>query len=64
MSFGIKNARTTYERLKDTVFSTQIKHNMKVYTNHMIIKTTREKTRCEDLNDIIIIEEKQYANYI
>lgn len=48
MSFGLKNAGATYERMMDKVFHTQIGRNVKVYVNDMVVKTKRNKSHIED----------------
>ena len=39
MAFGLKNIKTTYQRMMNKVFVDQIKKNMKVYVNNMLIKS-------------------------
>ncbi|GKG47280.1 hypothetical protein Tco_0504477, partial [Tanacetum coccineum] len=41
--FGLKNAGETYQRLVDKVFSHQIRRNLEVYVDDMVIKSTSEK---------------------
>lgn len=38
--FSLKNAYAIYQRLMDTVFSQQIKRNIEVYVDDMIIKSS------------------------
>nr|KYP73527.1 Transposon Ty3-I Gag-Pol polyprotein [Cajanus cajan] len=40
MPFGLKNARATYQRMMDKVFHQQIRRNMEVYVDDMVVKTT------------------------
>ena len=39
MPFGLKNARATYQRLVNKMFSNQIRRNMVVYVDDMLIKS-------------------------
>ena len=42
MSFGLKNARVTYQRLMNKMFTHQIRRNVQVYIDDMLVKTLRE----------------------
>lgn len=53
MPFGMKNTVTTYQRLMNVVFSDEIRHNMEVYIDYMIVKTLEEGSRYKDLEDIL-----------
>ncbi|GKA01290.1 reverse transcriptase domain-containing protein [Tanacetum coccineum] len=39
MSFGLKNAEATYQRLVDKAFEKQVGRNLKVYVDDLVIKT-------------------------
>lgn len=39
MSFGLKNAETTFQRLVDKVFKEQIEKNMEVYVDDLLVKS-------------------------
>ena len=39
MPFGLKNARATYQRLMDKVFSHLIGHYVEVYVDNMVVKS-------------------------
>lgn len=41
MPFGLKNVGSTYQKLMDVVFSYQIRRNLEVYVNDMIVKTIK-----------------------
>lgn len=41
--FRLMNTCTTYQRLMDTVFSNEVRSNVKVYIDDMIEKTPKEK---------------------
>ena len=43
MPFGLKNARATYQRMMNKVFSNEIRDMLEVYMDHMIVKS-RENT--------------------
>ncbi|GAU31015.1 hypothetical protein TSUD_393000 [Trifolium subterraneum] len=53
MSFGLKNAGATYQRLMDRIFSRQIGRNLEVYIDDMVVKTTRETSHDVDLEEIL-----------
>ena len=38
MSFGLKNAGTTYQRLMNNMFAQQIRRNVQVYVDDMLVK--------------------------
>nr|GEW86969.1 hypothetical protein [Tanacetum cinerariifolium]GEW87799.1 hypothetical protein [Tanacetum cinerariifolium] len=43
MSFGLKNAGTTYQRLVEKAFQKQIGQNLKVYVDDLVIKSCTKK---------------------
>nr|GEU33552.1 reverse transcriptase domain-containing protein [Tanacetum cinerariifolium] len=49
MSFGLKNAGTTYQRLVDKAFDSQIGRNIEVYVDDLVVKS---HTKAEMLRDI------------
>ncbi|GKF00543.1 reverse transcriptase domain-containing protein [Tanacetum coccineum] len=51
MPFGLKNARATYQRLVDKVFSHQIGRNLKAYVDDMVIKSTSEEEMLRDIQE-------------
>lgn len=51
--FKLKNVGATYQRFLDAVFSKKIEHNIEVYIDVMIIKTSKEGSHAEDLKDIL-----------
>nr|KYP55450.1 Transposon Ty3-I Gag-Pol polyprotein [Cajanus cajan] len=53
MSFGLKNAGATYQRLMDKVFHQQIGQNMEVYVDDMVVKTTSTEGHASDLAKVI-----------
>ncbi|GJW30837.1 reverse transcriptase domain-containing protein [Tanacetum coccineum] len=52
MSFGLKNAGATYQRLVDKVFSHQIGSNIEAYVDDMVIKSTSERKMLKDIQDL------------
>ncbi|XP_020231103.1 uncharacterized protein LOC109811707 [Cajanus cajan] len=52
MSFGLKNARATYQQLMDKVFHQKIGWNMEVYVDDMVVKTTSAEGHSADLAEV------------
>ena len=51
MPFGLKNAKATYQRLVNKMFSKQIGRNMEVYVDDMFIKSKQELAYMDDLKE-------------
>ena len=51
MSFGLKNAGATYQRLMNKMFAHQIGRNVQVYVDDMLVKSLREKDYLDDLRE-------------
>ena len=51
MPFGLKNARDTYQRLVNKMFSKQIGKNMEVYMDDMLVNSKEELTHLDDLKE-------------
>ena len=51
MLFRLKNARATYQRLVNKMFSKQIGKNMEVYVDDMLVKSKEEFTHLDDLKE-------------
>ena len=49
MSFGLKNARSTYQRMVIRIFESQIKQSVEAYIDDMVVKI---KQTLEHLNDL------------
>ena len=49
MPFGLKNARATYQRLVNRMFSDQIGRNVEVYVDDVLVKS---KDKANHLNDL------------
>ncbi|XP_020237934.1 uncharacterized protein LOC109817144 [Cajanus cajan] len=52
MPFGLRNARTTYQRLMDKIFQRQIGKYMEVYVDDMVIKSASSDDHIRDLGTI------------
>ena len=52
MPFGLKNARATYQRLVNKMFSKQIDRNMEVYVDDMLVKSREELSHLDDLKEM------------
>ena len=51
MPFGLKNTGTTYQRLMNRMFASQIGRNVQVYVDDMLVKSQREEDHLEDLRE-------------
>uniref|UniRef100_A0A2N9H299 Reverse transcriptase domain-containing protein n=1 Tax=Fagus sylvatica TaxID=28930 RepID=A0A2N9H299_FAGSY len=51
MSFGLKNAGATYQRLVNKMFHDQIGRNVKVYVDDMLIKSKENEDHLADLKE-------------
>ena len=51
MSFGLKNAGTTYQRLINKMFAHQIGRNVQVYIDDMLVKSRKEDDHLDDLKE-------------
>nr|GEX73273.1 reverse transcriptase domain-containing protein [Tanacetum cinerariifolium] len=49
MSFGLKNAGATYQRLVDEAFQSQIRKNLEVYVDQMVVKSKTERGMLADI---------------
>ena len=49
MSFGLKNAGVTFQRLMNKMFTHQIGRNVQVYVDDMLVKSLRKKDHLNDL---------------
>ena len=52
MSFGLKNAGATYQRLMNKMFTHQIGRNVQVYVDDMLVKSLCENDHLDDLQEI------------
>jgi Reverse transcriptase (RNA-dependent DNA polymerase) len=51
MSFGLRNAGVTYQRMVNTMFAAQIGRNVEAYVDDMLVKSMTEKGHIEDLGE-------------
>nr|GEX06374.1 reverse transcriptase domain-containing protein [Tanacetum cinerariifolium] len=51
MSFGLKNARATYQRLVDKAFQKQIGRNLEVYVDDLVIKSCTKEEVIRDIEE-------------
>ena len=51
MPFRLKNAGAMYQRLMNKMFVHQIRRNVQVYVNHMLVKSVREDDYLSDLQE-------------
>ena len=51
MSFSLKNASATYQRLMNKIFSHQIRRNVQVYVDDMLVKSQLENDHLDDLKE-------------
>ena len=51
MSFGLKNAGATYQRLMNRMFHDQIGRNVEVYVDDMLVKSREEDDHLDDLKE-------------
>ncbi|KAM0904400.1 hypothetical protein ACQ4PT_018037 [Festuca glaucescens] len=51
MSFGLKNAGATYQRCMQNCLEKQIRHNVHVYVDDMVVKSTRKDDLVADLTE-------------
>ena len=51
MPFELKNAGATYQRLMNKMFAHQIRRNIQVYVNDMLVKSLRENNHLDDLQE-------------
>ena len=55
MPFGLKNARSTYQRMITKMFESQMGKNIEVYINDMVVKSKIVFEHIKDLNNIFEI---------
>ncbi|GJW55690.1 reverse transcriptase domain-containing protein [Tanacetum coccineum] len=51
MPFGLRNARATYQRLVDKAFHKQIRRNLEVYVDDLVIKSRAEDEIVRDIEE-------------
>ena len=55
MPFGLKNARSTYQRMMNRTFEPQLDKNIEVYIDDMVVKSKVVSEHMRDLEDIFEI---------
>ena len=55
MPFGLKNARTTYQRMMTKMFKPQLGKNIEVYIDDMVVKSKVMSDHVGDLGNIFEI---------
>ena len=55
MSFGLKNARSTYQRMMTRMFEPQLGKNIEIYIDDMVVKSKVVSEHVRDLGDIFKI---------
>ena len=51
MPFGLKNAGATYQRLVNKIFNKQIRGNMEIYVDDMLVKSKQELAHLDNLKE-------------
>ena len=51
MPFGLKNAKATYQRLMNKMFTHQIGRNVQVYVDDVLVKSLRENDHLNNLQE-------------
>ena len=51
MTFGLKNEGATYQRMMQNCLTKQIRCNVRVYVDDMVVKTRKENTLLDDLHE-------------
>ena len=55
MSFGLKNAGSTYQRMMTRMFEPQLSKDIEIYVDDMVVKSKMVTEHLEDLGDIFDI---------
>ena len=55
MPFGLKNARSTYQRMMTKMFKSQMGKNIEVYIDNMVVKSKIVSEHIENLTNIFEI---------
>ena len=51
MPFGLKNVGATYQNLVNHMFRPQIRRNVEVYVDNMLVKSQDEEIHLDDLQE-------------
>lgn len=52
MSFGLKNAGTTYQRMMDMIFQPMLGRNVEAYVDNMVVTSINNETHTKDLQEL------------
>ena len=55
MPFGLKNARATYQRMMTRIFEHQLRKNIEIYIDNMLVKSKVKSDHVNDLENIFDI---------
>ena len=55
ISFGLKNAGATYQRLVNKIFSNLIGRTMEVYVDNMLVKSLKKEDHVTDLREMFAL---------
>ena len=58
MPFGLKNARVTYQMMMTRMFEPQLRKNIKIYIDDMVVKNKAESKHVNDIGNIFAILRK------
>ena len=53
MPFGLKNVGATYQKLMDKIFKGLIGHNVEIYVDDMVVKSTSCNQHIQDLSQVL-----------
>ncbi|XP_057808674.1 uncharacterized protein LOC131023143 [Salvia miltiorrhiza] len=54
MPFGLKNAGATYQRMMDKIFRTQLRRNISVYVDDMLVRSIKPSSHMADLEETFL----------
>lgn len=58
MSFGLKNVKATYKRMVNKMFAKQLRRNMEVYVDIMLVKSKKTSSHITNLTETFDILRK------
>ena len=58
MPFGLKNARVTYQMMMTRMFEPQLRKNIEIYIDNMVVKNKAESKHVNDIGNIFAILRK------
>ncbi|KAK4403032.1 hypothetical protein Sango_1043900 [Sesamum angolense] len=64
MPFGLKNTGATYQRLVDKIFRPQLRRNVEVYMDGMLVKSKEAHSHVEDLEETFAVLRKYRIKHI